>query len=154
MIVADANAIVPLIRESSFTSLARAVYAADPDWIVPSLWQSEVLNALCNEARAGSITLEGAQRAAGMAGTLFRDRVRDCLPTSILATAHASGLTAYDATYVVLARSLGVLLITEDKMILRSCPDVARSMRQFLTPPEAPLAVRERTTGYRTRRKG
>lgn len=153
MIVVDANAIVPLVRESSFTPLARALYAADPNWMVPPLWQSEVLNALLNEVRAGNVRLEGAMQAADMAVRLLRDGVRDVPPSAILTVAHASGLTAYDATYVVLARSLGLLLITEDKKILRSCPDIARSMRQFLAPPEAPPAVREKRIEYRTRRR-
>lgn len=153
MIVVDANAIIPLVRENSFTPLARSLYAADPDWIVPSLWQPEVLNALLNEVKAGNVTLEGALQAADMAARLLRDRVRDCRPSAILTTAHTAGLTAYDATYVVLARSLGLHLITEDKQILRHCPDVARSMRQFLTPLREPPAVREKRTVYRTRKR-
>lgn len=150
MIVVDANVIVALVREGSLTPVARAIYAVDADWIVPPLWQPEVLNALLNEVKAGNVALDGAQEAADMAATLLRDRVRDCRPSAILTTAHTSRLTAYDATYVVLARSLGLLLVTEDKQILRACPDVARSMRRFLTPPEEkPAAVRYRSgCGY------
>lgn len=154
MIVVDANVIVALVREASLTTVARAVYAADPEWIVPSLWQSEVLNALLNEVKAGHVTMEGALEAADMAAQLLRDRVRDCRASSILTTAHTSKLTAYDATYVVLARSLGLLLVTEDKQILRTCQDVARSMRQFLTPPEQPPMARERPAAYGRRRAG
>ena len=40
----------------------------------------------------------------------------------------------------------------EDRQILRACPDVARSMRQFLSPPEKPVAVREKRASYKTRR--
>ena len=89
-----------------------------------------------------------------MAAQLLRDRVRECRASAILTAAHTSKLTAYDATYVVLARSLGLLLITEDKQILRACPDVARSMRQFLSPPQPPPAVRENPAPYRSRRAG
>jgi predicted nucleic acid-binding protein len=154
MIVVDANVIVALVKEGSLTSVARAVYAADADWIVPSLWQSEVLNALLNEVKAGNVTLGGALEAADMAASLLRDRIRDCGASAILTTAHTSKLTAYDATYVVLARTLGLLLITEDKLILRTCPDVARSMRHFLTPPQSPPAVREEAATYRSHRAG
>jgi predicted nucleic acid-binding protein len=154
MIVVDANVIVALIIANYKASSARAVRAADAEWIVPSLWQSEVLNALLNEVKAGDVTLEGALEATDMAAHLLRDRVRDCRASAILTTAHTSNLTAYDATYVVLARSLGVLLVTEDKQILRACPDVARSMRQFLSPPQQPPVVREKSATYRSRRAG
>jgi hypothetical protein len=33
---------------------------------------------------------------------------------------------------------------SEDKQILRACPDIARSMRQFLSPPESPMDLREK----------
>ena len=154
MIVVDANVIVALVIENSVASSARAVRAADADWIVPSLWQSEVLNALLNEVKAGNVTLEGALEAADVAAHLLRDRVRECRASAILTTAHTSRLTAYDATYVVLARSLGILLITEDTQILRGCPDVARSMCQFLAPPQTPPVVREGPATYRSRRAG
>lgn len=45
-------------------------------------------------------------------------------------------------------------LVTEDKRILRACPDAARSMKQFLSPPKPPKPVREKPTAYKTRRKG
>jgi hypothetical protein len=50
---------------------------------------------------------------------------------------------------VALAHTLGVPLITEDKQILRACPDIARSMREFLSPPRPPPAVREPGSAYR-----
>jgi len=154
MIVVDANVIVALVIANSIASSARAVLAADADWIVPSLWQSEVLNALLNEVKAGNVTLEGALEAADTAAQVLHDRVRECRASAILTTAHTSRLTAYDATYVVLARSLGLLLVTEDKQILRACPDVARSMRQFLSPRQPPPAVREKPATYRARNAG
>jgi hypothetical protein len=43
---------------------------------------------------------------------------------------------------------------SEDKQILRACPDIARSMRQFLSPPESPMVVREKAATYKTRRAG
>jgi len=155
MIAVDANVIIALVREDNLTPVARAIHRADPDWIVPPLWQSEVVNALLNEVKVGNVTLGGALEALDMASRLLGDRVRDCRPSTVLTTAHTSALTAYDATYVVLARSLGLLLITEDKQILRACPDIARSMRQFLSPPdEKQTDVREKTATYKTHRAG
>ena len=154
MIVVDANIVVAFVIENAFAPDARAVHAMDPDWVAPALWQSEVLNALLNELKAGKLALEGALEAVKTATQLLRERTRDCRPSAILSTAHDTGLTAYDATYVALARSLGLSLITEDKQILRACPDVARSMRHFLTPPDTPATAREKPAAYKTRRAG
>jgi predicted nucleic acid-binding protein len=155
MIAVDANVLMPLLREDALTKIAQSVRAADREWVMPSLLKIEVVNALLNEIKAGYLTLEGAVQAVGTAGELTAEaRVQDPALKEILVTARQSGLTAYDATYVVLARSLGVRLVTEDKQILRACSDVARSMKQFLAPPEAPMVVRERPAAYKTARKG
>lgn len=152
MIAIDANVLMPLLREDTLTSMARSVRVADPDWVMPSLLKTELVNALLNEVKAGYLTLESAMQAAGMAGEIATAaHVQDPRLTDILVTARRSGLTAYDASYVVLARSLGVLLVTEDKQILRACPDVARSMKQFLSPPESPMVMREKAASYKTR---
>ncbi len=154
MIVVDANVVFALVADDSVTSTARAIHTADAEWVVPSLWQSEVLNALLNGVKAGHLSMETALTAIESADVLLRGRIRICEAATILQTAYACRLTAYDATYVVLARSLGVPLVTEDKQILRVCPDVARSMRQFLSPPESPMTVREKPATYKTRRAG
>ena len=151
MIVVDANVIMALVRETSRTPDAQAIYAVDSDWTVPPLWQYEVLNALLNEVKARHLPLPLAIEVAENATRLFGDRIRDTRPGDILATAHAAGLTAYDATYVVLARSLRAVLVTEDKHILRACPDVARSMIQFLSPP-GPV-VKEKRGAYAANRR-
>ncbi len=154
MIVVDANIVISLVYRMAGTESARAVHAQDDLWLVPSLWRYEVLNALLNLFRSGCFDLASAEAMWRIADELLDSGVRAVDPVETLSTAQATRLTAYDATYVVLARSLGVLLVTEDKQILRACPDVARSMKQFLSPPEAPLAVREKPATYKTRRAG
>ena len=154
MIVVDANVVFAFAMDDSVTSIARALHAKEAEWVVPCLWQSEVLKALLNGVKAGHLSMETASAAIESADVLLRDRGRNCEAAAILQTAYTCRLTAYDATYVVLARSLGIPLVTEDKQILRACPHVARSMKQFLSPPEPPMSVREKRTTYRTRRAG
>jgi predicted nucleic acid-binding protein len=154
MIVVDANVVVAFLLDSPFAPNARAVRARDATWVTPPLCRTEVLNALLQETKARKITMRDALNAAETAAHLLWDRADGCEPSTVLTTAHSSGLTTYDANYVVLARSLGVPLVTEDKQILRACPDVARSMDQFLAPPEKPPMVREKPATYRTRRAG
>lgn len=154
MIVVDANVVVAFLLESPLTLDARAVRASDTIWVTHPLCRSEVSNALLQETKARKIALHDAIAAAETTARLITDRTDGCAPSAILTTAHSSGLTAYDASYVVLARSLGISLVTEDKQILRACPDVARSMKQFLSPPESPMVVREKTKPYKTARRG
>jgi len=138
MIVVDANVIMAFLLDTPLAAAARDIHARDAGWVAPPLCQFEVWNALLQETKAQKIALQDATAAAGTAMRLLANRTDGCEPSIILATAYATGLTAYDATYVVLARSLGVVLVTEDKQILRACPDAARSIRQFLSPPEPP----------------
>ena len=157
MIVVDANVVVAFLLDSPLAPDARAVRARDATWGTHPLCRSETLNALLQETKARKIALHDAIDAAETTAHLLTDRTDGCAPSAILTTAHSSGLTAYDATYVVLARSLGLLLVTEDRQILRACPDVARSMSQFLSRSEPPMAVREKRAAYGTRpavRKG
>jgi predicted nucleic acid-binding protein len=153
MIVVDANVVIYLVFETTFTRWARDVYARDPDWVVPDLWEAEVLNGLLNEVRAGHTRVGDALVAAGHAATLLAGRAHKCDREAVLRVAYTSRLTAYDAHYVVLARALGVKLVTEDRLIKRRCPEVAMSLKAFLGLSEEPPAVREKRAVYRTRRK-
>ena len=153
MIVVDANIVIYLVYETSFSPMARQVYAKDPVWIVPDLWEAEVLNGLMNELRAGHTRLEDVIQAASNAALVLAGKARRCDRTMVLRTADGARLTAYDAYYVALARSLGVVLVTEDGKIKKNCPDVARSLMAFLGLPEEPAAVREERAPYRTRRR-
>jgi len=132
MIVVDANVVIYLVYETSFSPMARSVYAKDSAWAAPEVWESEVLNGLRNELRAGHTRFEDALLAADNAASVLTGNVHRCARSSVLRTAAETGLTAYDACYVALARSLGVVLVTEDKQTLRNCPDVPRSMQAFL----------------------
>ncbi len=49
-------------------------------------------------------------------------------PVEVLRTAIESLCTAYDSEFVVLAKDLGVKLVTLDKAILSAFPDVAEPL--------------------------
>lgn len=134
MIVADANTLLYLVCDTPLTELARQVHAADPAWVAPALWEAEVLNGLLGMRRRGWLDLADAVQAWRCATAALAGRVHASDASAILRTAEETGLSAYDAHYVELARSLGVWLVTEDQQVLRRCPDVARSLRAFLTP--------------------
>jgi len=153
MIAVDANIVIYLVYETSFSPLARQVYRTDPDWVVPELWEAEILNGLMNELRAGHTRLQDAIQTAANAASLMAGKVHRCDRAAVLRTAHEARLTAYDAYYVTLARTLGVKLVTEDGKIKRNCTDVALSLRSFLGMPDGPGVVREKRASSRTRGK-
>lgn len=151
MIVADANLIIYLVRESPLTALAREVYARDPDWAVPELWEAEVLSGLMCEVRAGYLDMDDALRASSNAAAVLAGRVHKCDRQAVLHAARAADLTAYDAYYVTLARSLNLNLVTEDRKVVRRCPHVALSMKEFLAGGRD--RIREQRATYHARRK-
>lgn len=124
MIVVDTNVLVYLCTESPYRGAAEGWWARDSEWCVPALALTETANVLLGMVRRGSLDAE----AALLACRILQRRLRQAAPIAaerVLATALASGLSAYDAEFVAVARELGVRLLTHDAAVLRNCPDVA-----------------------------
>ena len=128
MIVADSNVIAALVvpdhlhRESSL-----ALLQMDDDWRAPVLWRSEVCNVLTTLERNGVITADEATTALKYAELTMRDRAYDVVASEVLQTAMDNGCAAYDAEFVVLARDLGVKLVTNDGPLRKRFPKIAVS---------------------------
>ena len=125
MIVVDANVILYSVTACEQTDRARTVLAADDLVVVPRLWRAECANALCVLVRRGALSAESGHRALRAALDVFTDRERDIDPEAVWTVALESGLSAYDAEYVALARALGCPLVTNDRRVLTAVPDVA-----------------------------
>lgn len=132
MIVVDVNVIAYTLIAGEKTSEARTVLGLDPDWIVPDLWRDEFLNILATYVRQGGTSLEQAKKLWLSATGLFEERETQVNPIEILELADRYSLSAYDAQYLAAAVTLGVKLITEDKSLLRSVPQLCMTMRQFI----------------------
>ncbi|MBA2768778.1 MAG: type II toxin-antitoxin system VapC family toxin [Sporichthyaceae bacterium] len=125
MIVVDASVIVELVLatptgarlESRLASLGQPLNA-------PHLLSVEVVHVLRRFLRAGSVTADSAEAA-----------VEELEQLPITRWAHEpllarmwdlrANMTAYDATYVVLAEALGGTLITTDERLRRAAADFA-----------------------------
>ncbi|MBO6577077.1 MAG: type II toxin-antitoxin system VapC family toxin [Rhodothermales bacterium] len=125
MIVADASLIVPLIiQEHPNCQTAQELSRRTLSWQAPSLWKSEVLNAIRRYMVAGRLDSQFGARAMELAGLKISTDPMDP-DWHTLELAVRCGLSVYDAQYVQLARLLGHPLVTFDQRILQAAPDVA-----------------------------
>lgn len=121
MIVVDASAaVLALLNDGD----ARAYLASEP-FACPHLVDSEILHALRTRVRLGAIDDADARRAFGAWGRLgiYRAPVVGLLERI---WELRDNLSAYDATYVAVAETLGTALLTADARLARApgpaCP--------------------------------
>jgi predicted nucleic acid-binding protein len=125
MIVVDTNVVVYLLTGAGPGEAAKALLEKDPEWAAPAILLSELRNVLAGLVRGGRLKPSQAQEMCGDAEEILGDRIAYVPSGPVLEMALAEGLSAYDAEFVVLARSLGVSLVTGDQGILDGAPDVA-----------------------------
>lgn len=121
MIVVDAGVVVACVCDHPLHARAQGLFAEDPDWLAPQLWQAEVRNVigqkLCRLAKL--ITEEEAIEAYQDALTLLQTGTRTVDPLACLKISLRYGLSGYDAEYVALAKQEGLTLVTTDKAMVK-----------------------------------
>ncbi len=132
MIAVDTNVLVYLYLNSEKRSLIESIMQLDSEWGVPFLWRSEFQNVLVNYLRIEQLNLEQAQiimdaALKRMAGNEFFVPSRD-----VLALAAESGRTAYDCEFVAMASKLRIPLVTHDRRVCESFPQIAISPDDFV----------------------
>ncbi|ABL78833.1 type II toxin-antitoxin system VapC family toxin [Thermofilum pendens] len=126
----DASSVVQALKLGNL----RVIYGNYIQWLTVY----EVVNALWKEALlAGSISVEEASNLVEVfAETVKLVEVLSPHPyeAEILETAAKLGLTAYDASYVVLAIRNGLSLVTEDRVLREKAKGVVKavSLREVL----------------------
>ncbi len=125
MIVVDTNVLVYLLTGSGPWERAVRFLSEDPEWAAPPILLSEIRNVLVGLVRRGVLQDGDAQDICREAEALLGDRVVNVSSGPIIQVALDGGLSAYDAEFVVLARQLGIPLVTADRAILDGAPDVA-----------------------------
>jgi len=131
VIVTDAALITWFAVRDVNSELADAVCEADPVWVAPLLWRSEVRSALVNYVQHAGMSLESALLALQTAEEIIGGREYRVSSEQVLELAAQSRCTAYDCEYVALARELEVPLVTADKEILKAFPKIAVSLEKF-----------------------
>jgi len=132
MIVSDCTLIAHLLIPGPATAAAEAVVAADPNWIVPPLWRSEVRNVLRGYTVAGRMTLGEASQLIERAEDRLAGNEYAVSSDHVLALVAATRCSAYDAEYVALAQASSTTLVTSDLKLRGLFPTVARTPEEFL----------------------
>ena len=130
MIVVDSNVLAYFYLPTELSGQAAALRVADPVWIAPRLWRSEMRSVLSLYVRKGQLTLTQAQRIQDAAESLLADREFEVPSFEVLQLASESGCSAYDCEFVALAKEYGIRLATADKQLLASFPGIAVTMEE------------------------
>lgn len=131
MIVVDTNVVAYLLLPGEQTADARATLKRDPAWAAPQLWRSELRNVLALYLRRRHLSLAKALEIQELAESLLAGREYMVDSRDALTLAHESGRSAYDCEFVVVAKALGVPLITTDRQLVASFPRIATNIRVF-----------------------
>ena len=133
MIVADTNIITYLLFPTSFTSSVDSLYKIDSDWAAPTLWKSEFRNVLALYLRKKIITIEKALQIQDMAESIIARNEFNISFPQVLTLIEKSDCSSYDCEFIALANQLNILLVTQDKKILKEFPSSAISVSDFLS---------------------
>lgn len=131
MIVADSNLIAYLLLPGPQQEQAAAVLKRDSEWAAPLLWRSEFRNILALYLRRAEVALADALSLMEEAEDLLQAGEYQVESAPVLRLAERSGCTAYDCEFVHLAQELSIPLVTSDRKLLRSFPDIAVPMAGF-----------------------
>lgn len=132
MIVADTNTIACLYLPTAQTDDVVSLLHKDSHWIAPLLWRSEFRNILALYVRKGIIDLNTATAIQTQAEHQLADNEYTVNSRDVLALASESGCSAYDCEFISLAKSLNLKLISGDKRLVRSFPEIAMSVGGYL----------------------
>lgn len=108
MIVVDTNVMAYLLSgEGPRADGAAALLRHDPAWAAPPILLSELRNVLVGSTRRGLVEQVDALGMHDDAALILADRVVAIDGAAVMREALELGLSAYDAEFVVLARTLG-----------------------------------------------
>jgi predicted nucleic acid-binding protein len=130
MIAVDCNVIVHLLLEGEQTPRARGLLEHDADWHSEPLILVELTNVLATAMRARRLALKDATMVLTQAEGVIEAALHTANHFDALTTAAHYRVSAYDARYLVVARNLGVKLVTDDARLRKSAPDLTQSLAE------------------------
>jgi predicted nucleic acid-binding protein len=130
--IVDTNVIVYLLLQGDRTTAARALFARDPDWRSDSFVLVEFCNVLATMVRTRSLASTRAREALRKAEQILEPGLQPAAHGASLSMAEECGVSADDARFLVVARTLGGRLVTEDAKLRRAAPGLTQSLEQGL----------------------
>jgi predicted nucleic acid-binding protein len=131
MVVVDTNIIAYLYLSGERSQQVEKLLTADSHWCAPALWRSEFRSVLGQYLRKKILGFDEVLFIMDQAEELLGENEYEVPSASIMHLLGTSQCSAYDCELVVLARHLGVPLVTADKQILREFPANARSVEAY-----------------------
>jgi predicted nucleic acid-binding protein len=131
MIVVDTNIIAYLYLSGERSQQVEKLLTADSHWCAPALWRSEFRSVLGQYLRKKILGFDEVLYIMDQAEELLSENEYEVPSASIMHLLGTSQCSAYDCELVVLARHLGVPLVTADKQILREFPAIAQSVEAY-----------------------
>jgi len=131
MIVADSNLVAYLLIPGDRNALADQILLTDSNWAVPLICRSEFRNILTLYMRRAGMSLTQAKRTMEQAETLWRNKEFAVPSDDVLELTARHNVTAYDGEFVVLAKQLGVPLVTFDKAVRKAFPNITIDPEEF-----------------------
>ncbi|MEX0928612.1 MAG: type II toxin-antitoxin system VapC family toxin, partial [Balneolales bacterium] len=94
-------------------------------WVAPVLWKSEFRNVVILYLRKNLIDLPKAIQITEKAENMMKEREFHVNSIQVYNLADKSVCSSYDCEFISLAEELDTKLITMDKQILRSFPELS-----------------------------
>jgi len=131
--VVDTNVVAYLLLGTeAFVDEARTCFEAVSNPVAPAHWEAELTNVVWMAIRTGVLPAEEGPVRLGLARRLGIESVATAtLCQGALLRAVTAGVPVYDTLFVELAVRNGCPLVTFDKAMLRTFPDVARRPRDL-----------------------
>jgi predicted nucleic acid-binding protein len=132
--VVDTNVVAYLLLGSEpYVAEARDALVAVTNPLAPAHWEAELTNVIWMAVRSGVLPSEEALIRLSLARRLGIESVAiRALCQSALLRSTSSGLAVYDTLFIELAVRARCPLMTFDKALLRTFPDIAIRPRQVI----------------------
>ena len=132
MIVVDTNVVAYLLIEGDRTREAQTLFARDRDWKSDGFVLIEFSNMLASYLRSGRLSRTQALALLATAEKNMRGLV-SLAHDEALRIAATFAVSAYDARFLGVARSLRHRLVTEDARLRAAAPALTMSMAEALS---------------------
>lgn len=128
MIVIDCNVLAHLLIDGEETPRSRALLEQDADWHSDALVLVELSNLLATAMRTRGLSPRRASIVLTQAQGVIEPGLHTASLHEALDVAAQYRVSAYDSRYLVVARDLGVRLVTEDAKLRAAAPKLTQSL--------------------------